>query len=161
RIPSVHVLRSTIDPILHSSLGIGLRELERDIDTDLKPRSANLQGWTASLEVNVKRQRHEAKNIIGVLEGAGPLAKETIVIGAHYDHLGYGGFGSLGPKGSKSMHRGADDNGSGTTTLMELARRFGAQKNREGRRLVFIAFSGEERGLLGSEHYCRNPIFPL
>ncbi|OAI54528.1 hypothetical protein AYO44_14795 [Planctomycetaceae bacterium SCGC AG-212-F19] len=162
KLPAIHVKRSVLDPILQSSLGAGIPELERDIDADLKPRSAALEGWTASLEVNVKRQTVAAKNIVGVLEGAGPLAKETVVIGAHYDHLGYGGFGSLAKnlKG-QAIHYGADDNGSGTTTIMELARRFGAKKDREGRRLVFIAFSGEERGLLGSEHYCRNPLLPL
>jgi hypothetical protein len=98
-----------------------------------------------------------------VIEGKGPLAKETVIIGAHYDHLGYGNFGSLGSKDQKgkTIHFGADDNGSGTTTIMELARRFGAKKDTEGRRLVFMAFSGEEKGLLGSEHYCRHPLIPL
>src|SRR5262249_43335097 len=59
------------------------------------------------------------------------------------------------------IHYGADDNGSGTTMLIELARRFGQKSQREGRRLVFIAFSGEESGLLGSEHYCSHPLYPL
>ena len=89
------------------------------------------------------------KNVIGVVEGSGPLAEETIVIGAHYDHLGYGGFGSLAP-GSKAIHPGADDNASGTVAVIELARRFAAMKDRQGRRLVFMLFSAEERGLLGS-----------
>lgn len=161
-IPVVCVRRSLIDSVLQSGLGTGLRELERDIDRDLKPRSAVIEGWKASIETNVRRQKLEVKNVIGVLEGAGPLANETIVIGAHYDHLGYGGFASLAKnvKGP-AIHYGADDNGSGTTTLMELARRFGAKKDREGRRLVFIAFSGEERGLLGSEHYMKNPLYPI
>jgi hypothetical protein len=84
-----------------------------------------------------------------------------VVIGAHYDHLGYGGRGSRTPN-SKDIHFGADDNASGTASLIELARRFGAMPNRQGRRLVFIAFSGEETGLLGSAYYCgKQPIFPL
>jgi hypothetical protein len=162
RLPAIHVRRSVLDPILLSTLGKGLQEIERDIDADLKPRSAPLTGWTATLEVNVRRQTLAAKNVVGILEGNGPLAKETVVIGAHYDHLGYGAFGSLSKdQKGKAIHYGADDNGSGTTTLMELARRFAAKKDREGRRLVFIAFSGEERGLLGSEHYCKNPLIPL
>src|SRR5205807_10232770 len=92
-------------------------------------------------------------------EGSGPLSKEIVVLGAHYDHLGYGGFGSLARnlKG-KAIHHGADDNGSGTTMVMELARRF-AQKDHQGRRLVFMTFSGEESGLLGSAHYCKSPLF--
>jgi hypothetical protein len=112
--------------------------------------------------VNVKRAALPTKNIVGVLEGAGPLAKETVVVGAHYDHLGYGSFGSLARNLKEpTIHHGADDNGSGSTTLMELARYFGGLKDREGRRLVFIAFSGEEMGLLGSEHYVKKPLFPL
>jgi hypothetical protein len=160
---AAHVKRSVVDSILQSALNTGLKEIERDIDADLKPQSAALKGWTATLETNVRRSKVEAKNIVGVIEGKGPLAKETVVIGAHYDHLGYGSFGSLGNKDQKgkTIHFGADDNGSGTTTLMELARRFAAKKDTEGRRLVFIAFSGEEKGLLGSEHYCKNPLVPL
>jgi hypothetical protein len=160
-IPALYIKRDIVDRMLHSSLGVGLREIEQDIDRDLKPRSAALTGWKATLEVSVRRQRIEANNVIGVLEGAGPLAKETVVIGAHYDHLGYGSFGSLAKLNKPAIHFGADDNGSGTTALIELARRFGARKDRQGRRLVFMAFSGEEKGLLGSAHYCRNPLIPL
>ena len=105
---------------------------------------------------------YECKNVVGVLEGSGPLADETVVIGAHYDHVGYGDFGSLGgAKAAGKIHFGADDNASGTSALMELARRYGAEKDRKGRRLVLVAFSGEERGLFGSIHYCKQPPFPL
>jgi len=162
RVPVVHIRRSLGDTIFQSVLGSGVREIEQDIDRDLKPRSAPLTGWTANLEVNVRRQALNVKNIVGVIEGAGPLAKETIVIGAHYDHLGYGGMGSLAKNLKQpAIHHGADDNGSGSTSLIELARRFGGKKNYQGRRLVFIAFSGEEMGLFGSDHYCKKPIFPL
>jgi Iap family predicted aminopeptidase len=111
----------------------------------------------------VERTIIPVKNVIGVLEGSGPLAKETIVVGAHYDHLGYGGRGSLAKnKTEKAIHHGADDNASGTTAVIELARRFGSMKNREGRRLVFMTFSAEESGLLGSAHYCnKQPLFAL
>jgi Zn-dependent M28 family amino/carboxypeptidase len=100
--------------------------------------------------------------VIGALEGAGPLTKQTVVVGAHYDHLGYGGAGgSLARLKKRAIHHGADDNGSGTTAVLELARRFAALPKREGRRLVFMTFSGEELGLLGSKHYCKEPLFPL
>lgn len=161
RLPFVQLRRSVADTLFMSSLGTTLREAEQAIDRDLKPRSAPLSGWTASLEVKVKRSTVTVKNVVGVLEGAGPLAKEIVVIGAHYDHLGYGGFGSMA-KGVRAIHHGADDNGSGTTSLMEVARHFAAQKDRQGRRLVFIAFSAEEAGLLGSRYYCKDqPLFPL
>jgi Peptidase family M28/PDZ domain/PA domain len=171
RVPVFHVRRSLAESILRSSLGASLAEVQRDIEHDLKPRSAALPGWTASVEAHVGRQNIQARNIIGVLEGVGPLAEETVVVGAHYDHLGYGGngSGSRNPK-LKAIHHGADDNGSGTTTVMELARHFGKLAKETGvgpfatarRRLVFMAFSGEERGLLGSAYYCNeNPLFPL
>ena len=160
-IPAFHVRRSVLDPIFRSSLGTSLGQMEAAIDRDLKPRSGNLSGWTASLEASVKRNDRPVKNVVGVLEGNGPLAKETIVIGAHYDHLGYGGRGSRAKNKKKQIHNGADDNASGTTALMELARRFGKTQGPR-RRLVFMAFSAEEMGLLGSRHYCnKQPLFPL
>lgn len=162
-IPAVHLRRAVLDMIMQSSLGTPLRDLEAAIDRDLNPRSAPLEGWTATIETDVKRHVIPVKNVVGVLEGSGPRADETVVIGAHYDHLGYGGRGSRAkdPK-AKQIHYGADDNASGTSALIELARRFGGEKNREGRRLVFIAFSAEESGLLGSQHYTqKEPLFPL
>lgn len=163
-IPALQLRRSVLDMIMQASLGTSLVEMEKAIDRDLTPRSMPLAGWTATLDANVKRSSIAANNVIGVLEGAGPLANETVVIGAHYDHLGYGGPGSLAklPKGQKEIHHGADDNGSGTTSVIELARRFGQMKDRQGRRLVFMTFSGEELGLLGSRHYTnKEPLFPL
>ncbi len=161
KMPMLHVRRSVLDEMLVSSSGATLDSLEEDIDRDLTPRSAPLTGWTAHLEVEVARSTISVKNVVGYLEGDGPLGTETVVLGAHYDHLGYGGMGSLADLKKPAIHHGADDNGSGTTTLMELARRFGQMPNREGRRLVFMAFSGEESGLLGSAYYTQHPLFPL
>ena len=144
-----------------SASGRSLAALERDVDRTVKPHSLELKGWTMSFSVKVQCDTLGLKNIIGVLEGKGPLADETVVVGAHYDHLGYGGTSSLAGLKKMAIHHGADDNGSGTTAIMELARRFGALPNRQGRRLVFMCFSGEEMGLLGSAHYCKHPIFPL
>src|SRR5262249_19758274 len=85
---------------------------------------------------------------------------ETIVIGAHYDHLGFGGNGSLAPW-TTDIHNGADDNASGTATLIEVARRLSTMSPHPRRRIVFIAFTGEEKGLYGSAFYARQPRFPL
>ncbi|MCE9562716.1 MAG: M28 family peptidase [Planctomycetes bacterium] len=160
--PVMFVKREILDPLLASGAIRTVADIETLIDKDLKPRSFEIKGWKANAEVTVERTEFKCKNIIGVLEGAGPLADETVVIGAHYDHVGYGNFASLGgPSAAGKIHYGADDNASGTTGLIELARRFGAMKNRQGRRLVFIAFSAEERGLFGSQFYCKNPLFPL
>lgn len=158
-IPVVHAKRADIDRAL-AAAGKSLADLEAAIDKDLKPQSFTLAGWTAKVQTAVGVKEIPAKNVVGYLEGSGPLKDETVVLGAHYDHLGRGERGTKQP-GTNAVHYGADDNGSGTTALMELARRYGARKDREGRRLVFVAFSGEERGLLGSLHYCDKPAFPL
>jgi hypothetical protein len=162
-IPAFHVRRSVLQTMLTDSAAADLGDLERDIDKDAKPRSLDLTGWTVSLEMKAHKGEVTLKNVIGVLDGAGPLAKETVVVGAHYDHLGYGGAGGsrLGLIKKPQIHHGADDNGSGSSTVIELARRFGEMKDRQGRRLIFMTFSGEELGLDGSKWYCDHALFPL
>ncbi len=162
-IPALHVRRSVIDAVVQNVLAQSLRDIEQDVNRDLTPKSAPLVGWKLMVKVATKPTTIAVKNVIGVLEGNGPLAKETIVVGAHYDHLGFGVMGGSLAKEVKGteIHYGADDNASGTTTILEVARRFGQTKARAGRRLVFIAFSAEELGLLGSAHYVKEPIFPL
>jgi hypothetical protein len=159
-IPIGHMTRKAGDEILQAALKTNLTEIEKEIDKELKPKSAPLPGWTVTGEFQVERQQAGVKNVVGVLEGEGPLADETLVIGAHYDHVGRGGRDSLSP-GSTDIHNGADDNASGTSVLLELARRLGARKEKLPRRLVFIAFTAEESGLLGSAKYCAEPVFPL
>jgi peptidase M28-like protein/PDZ domain-containing protein len=100
------------------------------------------------------------KNVIGILPGKDPvLRNQTIVLGAHYDHLGLGGFGSLDPDSTGMVHNGADDNASGVAALIQVAARLAVSP--PARTVVFIAFSGEELGLLGSAHYVKEPIYPL
>lgn len=160
--PVLFLKRGIVDGIVAGGPIKSIADLAALIERDLKPRSFDLPAWKIEAEVTVKKTEFNVKNVVGVLEGAGPLADETVVLGAHYDHVGYGLRDSLGgPSAKGKIHFGADDNASGTTAVMELARRYGAMKNRQGRRLVFIAFSGEERGLLGSVHYCKEPLFPL
>jgi len=99
-------------------------------------------------------------NVIGILDGNDKvLRQEAIVIGAHYDHLGFGGEGSLATN-STEIHHGADDNASGTAAIIELARQFAREKKNK-RTIIFIAFSGEEDGLFGSKFYVNNPVFPI
>ena len=87
---------------------------------------------------------------------------EAIVIGAHYDHVGLGGRFSGSPELTGEIHNGADDNASGTAAVIEIARKAAAaDRARFPRSLVFVAFAGEERGLLGSAHYASNPAVPL
>ena len=111
------------------------------------------------LSIDVVRRESPSFNVVGILPGADPkLKNEAIVIGAHYDHLGLGGEGSLAAREGE-IHHGADDNASGVAGLLELARMFSAQKPR--RTIVFIAFSGEEEGLIGSSYYVNHPVVPL
>jgi hypothetical protein len=114
-----------------------------------------------NLSVEVVRRESPSFNVIGVLPGSDPKLKdEAIVIGAHYDHLGRGGQGSLAPR-EGDIHHGADDNASGVAGLLELARVLSSQNPKPRRTIVFIAFSGEEEGLIGSSYYVNHPVVPL
>jgi hypothetical protein len=99
-------------------------------------------------------------NVIGAIPGRGALAHEVVVLGAHYDHLGLGGFGSLDPDSNGVIHNGADDNGSGTAALIESARLLVNRSAANHRTLVFVAFTAEEMGLIGSQHYASHPVRP-
>ncbi|MGH8003476.1 MAG: M20/M25/M40 family metallo-hydrolase [Limisphaerales bacterium] len=110
----------------------------------------------------VKKRLTQTDNVIGFLPGNDPKAgSEVVVIGAHYDHLGKGGPESLSPKEEGEVHHGADDNASGVAGLLELAEAFASQKNFLKRSVLFIAFSGEEEGTLGSSFFVKNPTVPF
>lgn len=159
--PVFHVRRAAVNDLFGEK---GLAGIEEGIDKELKPNSFAIKGVTCATQVTVERPVYPTRNVVGYLPGAGPLANETVVIGAHYDHLGLGDEGgSMAAKEDKGKrpHFGADDNASGTSGVLELARRYGAMKNRQGRRLVFVCFSGEEQGLFGSKFYAKNPPFPM
>ena len=122
--------------------------------------ASNSRSIKTQLKINLDKKSGEGYNVIGILPGNDPALKnEAIVIGAHYDHLGRGGQGSLAAN-STEIHHGADDNASGVAALIELARQFSQTKNNR-RTIIFIAFGGEEEGLLGSKFYVNNPVFPL
>lgn len=117
---------------------------------------------SVTLDARVEPVEATAYNILGRLEGSDPqLAEEVIIVGAHYDHLGMGGPGSLAPD-VEAVHNGADDNASGTALLLGLARYYAEHpERRPGRSLVFVAFSAEEMGLIGSEHFVSHSPVPL
>ncbi len=128
---------------------------------DAVNKASFLEQSRLTIGVSVVRKDAPADNVIGILEGSDPkLKKEFIVIGAHYDHLGTGGEGSLAPREGE-VHHGADDNASGVAGVLELARSFSLGKPKPRRSIVFIAFSGEEEGLLGSNFYVNHPVVPL
>src|SRR5882672_9746346 len=97
------------------------------------------------------------RNVVAILPGTSPtLRGEVVVIGAHYDHLGFGGFGAMDPDSTGRVHNGADDNASGTAALLEIARLLSGKK--PARTVVLVAFSGEELGTLGSSYFVQHPV---
>jgi hypothetical protein len=166
-VPFAHVTQAIANQVLEAS---AVKSGEEDfgnveaiaakIDETTSPITQPLDGWTAEFQVTFESVKADVSNVVGVIEGEGPLANETIVIGAHYDHLGWGPFGSRKPN-VRAIHNGADDNATGTAAVMELARRFAEREQKPARRLVFIAFTAEERGIVGSNYYLQNPRFEL
>jgi len=116
-----------------------------------------------SAESSFQLQYQTTNNVVGYLEGSDPKLKdEFIVVGGHYDHLGFGGPGSGSRKPDTiAIHNGADDNASGTAGVIEMARRIKADKAAFGRSFIFITFSAEELGLLGSQYFVANPTVPI
>lgn len=122
------------------------------------------QGFRQSFEAKIRRVKvqdslRQSDNIIGFIDNKAPY---TIVIGAHYDHLGYGTIGGTRDSlGVGKLHNGADDNASGVAGLLELARHYASNGEKEALNLLFIGFGAEELGLVGSRYYTENPTLPL
>jgi Zn-dependent M28 family amino/carboxypeptidase len=125
-------------------------------------------GWFQEFTVSRESQQAQkagiggatGRNVIGLLPGRDKKRRdEVVVVGAHYDHLGGGLFGALDPDSAGRPHNGADDNASGVATMLEVAQRLA--QSRPDRTIVFVAFTGEELGLLGSAWYVRSPVAPL
>ena len=137
-------------------------DLRSKIDQELVSFSFELDR-KVSARVNLKFEKETATNVIGFIEGSDPiLNKEYIIIGAHYDHLGYGGHmsGSLNPD-SMQIHNGADDNASGIAGILELSHKLMTNKKLLGRSIIAICFDAEEKGLLGSKFYTQTPTKDL
>jgi Zn-dependent M28 family amino/carboxypeptidase len=132
--------------------------LEDAIDKDLKPRSfAFPDSLRVAANLDLERAAKIVHNVAAYLEGE---TGEYIIIGAHYDHLGLGEQYSMAPALAGTVHPGADDNASGTAGVIELARWFAARPKPK-RGILFLAFAGEELGMLGSSYYVGHPLLPL
>ncbi|MBN8645827.1 MAG: M28 family peptidase, partial [Planctomycetes bacterium] len=122
------------------------------------------ENTTVSIAANVETKQLPTTNIAAVLPGRGPLAEEYIVVGAHYDHLGFGYVGGAQAANLGQIHPGADDNASGAAGLLLAAERITEARTRSdipnARSILFMAFGAEEMGLLGSDHYIKNPTVP-
>lgn len=133
----------------------------REILKTAKTFEAPTLALSFSGQVKVQFIKGFGRNVIGYIKGTDPtLSKEVVVFGAHFDHLGHGGSKSLAP-GSREIHFGADDNASGTSALIEVAEALSLLDGVLQRTHVFIAFGGEEMGLLGSAYYAAHPTFKM
>jgi len=146
---------------LFKSLNKNLKEVYNQIIENKIPSSFELNNATADISTEVKEVESVSWNVGGYIEGNDPeLKNQWLIIGAHFDHLGMGGDGSLYRGEEPQIHNGADDNASGTTGVLELAEKFAAEKDKLKRSVAFFTFSGEELGLLGSNYLANNLPFP-
>jgi aminopeptidase YwaD len=158
-LPVLRVRRDEMKPLLDA---FGLEQVARDIDRDLVPRSRALPDTVVRYVEQLAHDRRTVGNVVGILPGSDlARASEAVVLGAHYDHVGLGGHNSAAPELTGEIHNGADDNASGTASIIEIARQAAQSRSRFPRTLVFVAFAAEERGLLGSAFYVRNAAFPI
>lgn len=139
--------------------GKSLSDAQQQINTSGKPDSFALpETFQLALQIDIEQTHAQVNNVLAYLPGK---TDEYIVIGAHYDHLGRGDSNSLAPSQIGQIHPGADDNASGTAGVLELARLFAPLKGQLDRGILFMSFSGEELGLLGSSHWVQDPTRPL
>lgn len=165
KIPIIQVSREVAERILSAGEPqqrdlMTLRKLADDGELKTVPLKDDVR---VRLAAKLERSKIETENIGGVIKGNGPLAKQWIIIGAHYDHLGYGNFGSAeGITAAGKIHPGADDNASGIAGLLLLVDKIN-EALREGkgyanrRSILFLAFSAEESGLGGSRYFVQHP----
>ena len=175
KLPVVQVIWRGAGKRLSDALDVGLVRRQQQIDAKVAPKSDPIMGIRLHVKCALEADVRHVRNIAGLLvpsktavvtgEGAAAPAasepKETLVVGAHYDHVGRGKFGSLAAGSEGKIHNGADDNASGTSAMLEIAGTLVEHRSEITRRVLFLAFSGEELGLLGSRRYVENPLVPL
>ncbi len=157
----IQIKRDIADKMFKAD-GKDFNTIQEQIDSLKTPDSFEFKNTKVMLSTGVEEITKYADNIGGYLEGNDPeLKNDYIVIGAHYDHLGWGETGSLYTGNVPQIHNGADDNASGTAGVMELAEKYTSQKDKLKRSVVFLCFSGEELGLIGSSYFTNNPPIPI
>lgn len=160
KIPMVHVRKAFADRLVEPT-GMTLEALQKRIDETGKPYSRELHGIRLDFKAEVG-DLARARNVLGLLEGSDPrLKEEVVVVGAHYDHLGLGAYGSRTPDRLGEIHNGADDNASGSVGVVEMAEALVEAGYRPRRSILFMLFDAEEKGLLGSRHYVENTVVPI
>jgi len=158
-IPAIRISRRLTDQILHFA-DQDIDRLQQQLQVNHSGPALQVPSVTLSVVTRLHRETAYCRNVIGWLPSSDPTCTESVIIGAHYDHLGWQHPSSLS-RDTIAVHNGADDNASGVAALLELAQYFAARRDSLRRRLIFIAFSGEEAGLIGSTYYTRNPLGEL
>jgi len=162
-------ISANVASALFAGTGKSLQDTQDELDQE-NPHVEGvfaLEGVTVDLATGVKREKSKGRNVVGYLpapDGAGE--KKYLIMGAHYDHIGHGEIGSLARKGEEGqIHNGADDNASGTSVVIELARAITAEVEANPGKynygFVFAAWSGEEMGIIGSNYFAQNPPVSL
>jgi Peptidase family M28/PDZ domain/PA domain len=160
-IPAVHAKRAPL-LALFKAAGKDVAAIQKKIDSDLKPQSFDLSDSRVHISTDVVRTRKTVRNVLAGIPGSDPAMKnEWVVVGAHYDHLGLGDRNSLAPSQIGQIHHGADDNASGTSGVLEIARLAAKNKSQWKRSVLLITFAGEELGLLGSSQFVNHPTVAL
>lgn len=160
-IPVFSITRALADKLM-ASMNYTIAALESEMKENHKPVTLYLDPEITATSDLVKT-RVIAHNVVGMLEGTDPVLKnEYVIIGGHFDHLGMGGEGSGSRAvGETAVHNGADDNASGTAGIIELAQKLAANSKALKRSFIFVAFTGEEMGLLGSKEFVNKPPVDL
>jgi len=156
-IPMVHVGVNVIKELFgHPD---SLKHIQERIEENMKPDSYRIPGKIWVMNIAFSTKPIGGRNVIAWLEGSDPdLKDEAIIIGGHYDHIGYE---KEHPADSDYIYNGADDNASGTSGVIAVAKAFASMIDTPRRSVIFMAFAGEEKGLLGSDSYIRKPLWPL
>jgi hypothetical protein len=153
RAPVVFVSTSSAARFLHAT-GTDILEWRTRARSQQQFSPVQVPATALRVSLTIRTTRATTENVLGLLEGADPeLNDEVVVMTAHYDHLGKTPSGDI--------YYGADDDGSGTSMLLELADAFTGKSVRPDRSILFLALTGEEKGLLGSAHYAAHPVIPL
>ncbi len=160
-LPVINVKRSVIDKLVEK-FEVTTDLLEKQLIETTAPNSFEIEE-PISISTDVERLQEKTQNVEFLIEGSDPILKdEYIVIGAHYDHLGYGGSGSGSRRpDTNAIHFGADDNASGVSSVLEIAEKLSANNSSLKRSVLVYLFGAEEMGLLGSKHLVNNPNIDL
>jgi len=151
--PGMVLIHSSVADQLLASSGKNLKELQMEIDRNLRPQSFLLEGARMKIELIMETKDLEVFNVFGMIEGSDPVLKDEVVIYvAHYDHLG--------TEDNGGVYNGADDNASGTVALIEISQAFRTEKTPPKRSIGILWVSAEEIGLFGSQYFADHPLVP-